>query len=80
MYALLNYLLFCCYCVFFRIWPSVFRLVLIYPNELMDELVTLECLDDFDIGRKLGKGRFGRVYLARENKTTEGLLFAIKVN
>jgi hypothetical protein len=46
----------------------------------MDELVTLECLDDFDIGRKLGKGRFGRVYLARENKTTEGLLFAIKVN
>ncbi|KAF8277933.1 hypothetical protein TcYC6_0021060 [Trypanosoma cruzi] len=26
-------------------------------------------LDDFDIGRKLGEGRFGKIYLAREKRT-----------
>eukprot|EP00696_Hemimastix_kukwesjijk_P018141 gnl/Hemi2/695_TR253_c0_g1_i1.p1 gnl/Hemi2/695_TR253_c0_g1~~gnl/Hemi2/695_TR253_c0_g1_i1.p1 ORF type:complete len:446 (+),score=117.91 gnl/Hemi2/695_TR253_c0_g1_i1:97-1434(+) len=27
------------------------------------------CLDDFDIGKPLGKGKFGRVYVAREKST-----------
>jgi serine/threonine protein kinase len=27
------------------------------------------CLDDFEIGKPLGQGKFGRVYLAREKKT-----------
>ncbi|RNF27164.1 putative protein kinase [Trypanosoma conorhini] len=26
-------------------------------------------LDDFDVGRKLGEGRFGKIYLAREKRT-----------
>ena len=34
-------------------------------------------LDDFDIGRSLGKGRFGNVYMARERKS--GYLVALKV-
>lgn len=34
-------------------------------------------LDDFDIGRSLGKGRFGNVYMARERKN--GYLVALKV-
>lgn len=27
------------------------------------------CIDDFDIGAPLGRGRFGRVYLARDKHT-----------
>lgn len=34
-------------------------------------------VNDFDIGRKLGRGKFGKVYLAREKKSS--LLVAIKV-
>lgn len=34
-------------------------------------------IDMFEIGRKLGKGRFGDVYMARDRKT--GFAFAIKV-
>lgn len=34
-------------------------------------------LDDFDIGRPLGKGKFGSVYVARELKS--GFIVAIKV-
>lgn len=34
-------------------------------------------LDDFEIGRKLGKGRFGNVYVAREKKTK--FIVALKV-
>jgi len=34
-------------------------------------------LDDFDIGKKLGIGKFGKVYLARERKT--GYICALKV-
>ena len=26
-------------------------------------------IDDFDIGRQLGRGRFGNIYLAREKKS-----------
>jgi len=35
------------------------------------------CLDDFDIGRPLGRGKFGYVYLAREKKTK--YIVALKV-
>ncbi|KAI9504661.1 kinase-like domain-containing protein [Coemansia spiralis] len=35
------------------------------------------CLSDFDIGRVLGKGKFGRAYLAREKKTN--FICALKV-
>lgn len=35
------------------------------------------CLADFEIGKRLGAGRFGRVYLAREKKTK--FLVALKV-
>jgi serine/threonine protein kinase len=34
-------------------------------------------LQDFDVGRPLGKGKFGRVYLAREKQT--GYVVALKV-
>lgn len=34
-------------------------------------------LDDIDIGRRLGSGKFGAVYLARERRS--GFLFALKV-
>ena len=33
-------------------------------------------LDDFEIGKKLGKGRFGDVQLVREKRT--GLIMAMK--
>lgn len=35
------------------------------------------CLDDFDIGRPLGKGKFGNVYLAREKRSQ--FILALKV-
>lgn len=35
------------------------------------------CLDDFEIGRPLGKGKFGNVYLARERQTR--FILALKV-
>lgn len=34
-------------------------------------------LEDFDIGRRLGEGKFGKVYLAREKRTE--YIVAIKV-
>lgn len=34
-------------------------------------------MDDFEIGSRLGKGRFGKVFLARERKTD--FLVALKV-
>ena len=34
-------------------------------------------LDDFQVGRPLGKGKFGSVYLARDKET--GVLVALKV-
>ena len=34
-------------------------------------------LDDFDIGRPLGKGKFGNVYFAREKKSK--YIVALKV-
>lgn len=35
------------------------------------------CLKDFDIGKPLGKGKFGHVYLARERKSN--YVVALKV-
>ncbi|KAI8894062.1 kinase-like domain-containing protein, partial [Globomyces pollinis-pini] len=35
------------------------------------------CLEDFDVGRALGRGKFGRVYLAREKNS--GYVVALKV-
>jgi serine/threonine protein kinase len=35
------------------------------------------CLEDFDVGRALGKGKFGRVYLAREKRS--GYVVALKI-
>ena len=35
-------------------------------------------LSDFDIGKSLGKGKFGNVYLARERSTK--YIIALKVN
>lgn len=35
-------------------------------------------MDNFDIGRPLGKGKFGNVYLAREKETK--FIVALKVN
>jgi serine/threonine protein kinase len=34
-------------------------------------------IDDFEIGRKLGQGKFGHVYLAREKQS--GYIIALKV-
>ena len=36
-------------------------------------------LADFDIGRPLGKGKFGNVYLARTNNTKTSIIVALKV-
>lgn len=35
-------------------------------------------LEDFDIGKKLGSGRFGNVYLVREKR--HGFMLALKVS
>lgn len=35
------------------------------------------CLKDFEIGRPLGKGKFGHVYLARERRS--GFIVALKI-
>lgn len=37
------------------------------------------CINDFCIGRPLGSGRFGRVYLAHERKSEYKLLVGIKI-
>ncbi|KAF8413070.1 hypothetical protein HHK36_001046 [Tetracentron sinense] len=37
------------------------------------------CLQDFEIGKPLGKGKFGRVYLAREIKSPYKYIVALKV-
>ena len=36
-------------------------------------------LDDFLIGKPLGKGRFGKVFLAKETRTSMQCLVALKV-
>lgn len=35
------------------------------------------CIDDFEVGAKLGNGRFGDVYLAREKKSS--YIVALKI-
>ncbi len=37
------------------------------------------CINDFCIGKPLGAGRFGRVFLAKEKRTDLELLVGIKV-
>jgi hypothetical protein len=37
------------------------------------------CLEDFDLGKKLGRGKFGCVYLARYKKTPQPFICALKV-
>ncbi|VDK45902.1 unnamed protein product [Anisakis simplex] len=54
------------------------HLILRRISELMEELGTKEwTLDDFEVGRPLGKGKFGNVYLARE--IASKFVVAIKV-
>lgn len=53
------------------------RVVLVPENVLTVMLAKKWCLQDFEIGRPLGKGKFGNVYLARE-KTTKYVV-ALKV-
>ena len=36
-------------------------------------------LDDFDLGKKLGRGKFGCVYLARYKRTPQPFICALKV-
>lgn len=49
--------------------PGVILGVLVPGNVLTVMSVKNWTLQDFDIGRPLGKGKFGNVYLAREKKT-----------
>lgn len=46
------------------------------PTET-SHMETVWCKEDFDIGKPLGKGKFGRVYLAREKRS--GYVVALKV-
>ena len=39
----------------------------------------LWCLDDFDIGKPLGRGKFGKVYIAREKKVSHRCSFSVCV-
>ncbi|KAF8379349.1 hypothetical protein HHK36_028783 [Tetracentron sinense] len=51
------------------------------PNREKEEEQNLKpwCLQDFEIGKPLGKGKFGRVYLARELKSQYKYIVALKV-
>lgn len=51
------------------LWKAVTRLLCSYRKRWS--------LEDFDIGRPLGKGKFGNVYLARERQTK--FILALKV-
>ncbi len=50
---------------------------LIHTYSYLSARVKTWQLKDFDIGRPLGKGKFGQVYLARERRT--GYIVALKV-
>ncbi|CAF0724373.1 unnamed protein product [Brachionus calyciflorus] len=47
------------------------------PNSNAQKQVKKWCLNDFEIGKPLGKGKFGNVYLAREKKSL--YIVALKV-
>ncbi len=53
----------------------------VFPIGNLDKMQQkiLDDIGNFEFGKWLGKGRFGRVCLAKENKTPSGILFAIKV-
>jgi hypothetical protein len=60
----------------------VLVLTLVIPNPFFvlyrqDAAHKAWSLDDFEIGKALGKGKFGHVYLAREKKS--GYIIALKV-
>lgn len=48
-----------------------------WMNELEPDEGFAHCLDDFDVGRCLGRGKFGNVYLARER--TSGFICCLKI-
>mmetsp|Transcript_22397 Transcript_22397/g.39696 ORF Transcript_22397/g.39696 Transcript_22397/m.39696 type:complete len:356 (-) Transcript_22397:175-1242(-) len=50
---------------------------LMYIPAMSDSAVSNWTLEKFDIGKKLGNGKFGNVYLARERKS--GYIVAIKI-
>jgi hypothetical protein len=50
---------------------------LIYEDQLSRVALNQFTIDDFEIGKPLGKGRFGRVYLARERRNE--FIVALKV-
>ena len=56
--------------------PKVYNLVYLYSVHYSGILVKWK-LSDFDIGRPLGKGKFGNVYLAREKASK--YIVALKV-
>lgn len=47
--------------------------------DIKEQCVNEWSLSDFSIGRPLGRGRFGRVYLAKENRTNNEILCALKI-
>ncbi|XP_072098870.1 aurora kinase C-like [Mobula birostris] len=55
--------------------PGVQRVATAHENQ--EQLVKNWCIDNFDIGRPLGKGKFGNVYLARERESK--FILALKV-
>jgi hypothetical protein len=37
------------------------------------------CIEDFEVGKKLGKGRFGNVYLVREKRTKYVVALKVRI-
>lgn len=61
------------------ITPSTSLVLLLYYtiiNLSLDYCRYPWSLDDFELGKRLGRGKFGRVYVAREKKT--GFIVALK--
>jgi hypothetical protein len=48
-------------------------------TETIEQNIKPWSLDDFCFGKPLGRGRYGRVFLAKETRTKNEYLFAIKV-
>lgn len=57
---------------FFVLAPNTLRCACV-----QDMIVSRWAIDDFEVGRSLGKGKFGSVYLAREKKSR--FVVALKV-
>lgn len=67
--------------VYFRRWPKGLACYVadapIQPHRTPNPNEKSWTLKDFDVGRALGKGKFGRVYLAREKRS--GYIVALKI-